>query len=85
MPARDLTAWEAREGDHAEDVTYSRLRQQPGETPTDELQTSSESSPSYDATDSAVELAAELGVDLSTVTGSGADGRITKADVEASA
>lgn len=35
-----------------------------------------------DATEGAVEAAAELGVDLSYVTGSGKDGRITKADVE---
>src|SRR4051812_31652459 len=36
-----------------------------------------------EATDSAVELAEANGVDLSTVTGSGAGGRITKGDVEA--
>jgi pyruvate/2-oxoglutarate dehydrogenase complex dihydrolipoamide acyltransferase (E2) component len=37
----------------------------------------------WTATDSAVELAAEYGIDLATVTGSGADGRILKGDVEA--
>lgn len=34
-----------------------------------------------DATDSAQELAAEAGIDLAGVTGTGADGRIVKADV----
>lgn len=34
------------------------------------------------ATGAAAELAAELGVDLSTVTGTGKNGNITKADVE---
>lgn len=36
-----------------------------------------------DATDSAKELAAAHGIDLASVKGSGADGRIVKADVEA--
>jgi len=36
-------------------------------------------------TGAAADLAHELGVDLSTVTGSGKGGRITKADVEAAA
>ena len=35
-----------------------------------------------DATDSAVELAREHDIDLSTVTGTGASGRITKKDVQ---
>ena len=34
------------------------------------------------ATESALEMAAAYGVDLSEVTGTGANGRITKADVE---
>jgi pyruvate/2-oxoglutarate dehydrogenase complex dihydrolipoamide acyltransferase (E2) component len=38
-----------------------------------------------DATEAAAELADELGVDLATVEGTGKDGRITKADVEAAA
>lgn len=37
------------------------------------------------ATPAAVEAAEELGVDLSTIEGSGVDGKITKADVEAAA
>lgn len=35
-----------------------------------------------DATPAAVELAKEKGIDLASVTGTGADGRITKSDVE---
>jgi 2-oxoacid dehydrogenase-like protein with E3 subunit-binding domain len=38
-----------------------------------------------ETTGAAAERAAELGVDLSTVIGTGKDGRITKADVEAAA
>jgi pyruvate/2-oxoglutarate dehydrogenase complex dihydrolipoamide acyltransferase (E2) component len=37
------------------------------------------------ATQAALELAAELGVDPANITGTGLDGRITKADVEAAA
>lgn len=38
-----------------------------------------------EATDAAEKLAAELNVDLSTVTGTGADGRVTVSDVKAAA
>jgi pyruvate/2-oxoglutarate dehydrogenase complex dihydrolipoamide acyltransferase (E2) component len=38
--------------------------------------------PEFDATDAAGALAKENNLDLSKVKGSGADGRITKADVE---
>lgn len=38
-----------------------------------------------DATKSAIAAAKALGVDLATVTGTGAGGRITKADVETAA
>ena len=38
-----------------------------------------------DATEAAIKLAGELGVDLSEIEGSGKDGRITKFDVEAAA
>ena len=41
--------------------------------------------PEYDATEGAVAAAEELGVDLANVTGTGAEGRITKADVEGAA
>jgi len=51
-------------------------------SPAEAEKASSESS-SPDATDSARELAAERGIDLSDVEGSGKDGRITKDDVEA--
>lgn len=46
---------------------------------------SAESADEVDATDGAREAASELGVDLSSVSGSGKDGRITKADVEKAA
>lgn len=39
----------------------------------------------YDMTDSARELAAALGLDASKIAGTGKDGRVTKADVEAHA
>jgi pyruvate dehydrogenase E2 component (dihydrolipoamide acetyltransferase) len=39
----------------------------------------------FDATAGATDLAAELGIDLAAVTGSGAGGRITKSDVQAAA
>lgn len=37
--------------------------------------------PDLDATDRAIEVAAELGIDLTTVTGTGSNGRITVEDV----
>jgi len=37
------------------------------------------------ATDGALTAAEELGVDINTITGSGKDGKVTKADVEAAA
>jgi pyruvate/2-oxoglutarate dehydrogenase complex dihydrolipoamide acyltransferase (E2) component len=39
--------------------------------------------PAVNATDAAVELAHERGIDLAEIEGSGADGRILKSDVEA--
>lgn len=36
-----------------------------------------------DATPAAIKLAAQNGIDLTTVTGSGTDGRILKSDIEA--
>jgi pyruvate/2-oxoglutarate dehydrogenase complex dihydrolipoamide acyltransferase (E2) component len=38
-----------------------------------------------DATEGALEAAAELGVDINAIEGSGKEGRVTKADVEAAA
>lgn len=40
-----------------------------------------ENAPEFEATPSAIELAEELGVDLASVEGSGADGKIVKSDV----
>jgi len=37
----------------------------------------------YDATPAAIRIAAECGLDLSTVTGAGKDGRVTAGDVRA--
>jgi pyruvate/2-oxoglutarate dehydrogenase complex dihydrolipoamide acyltransferase (E2) component len=39
--------------------------------------------PKIDVTDGAIKLANEHGIDLSSIQGSGADGRIVKRDVEA--
>ena len=92
MPGKDTTRWQSVEGDHADDVTYGRVLAEPGAVATDEARTAEEIEASaaanneaseVNATDGAVEAANELGVDLATVTGTGADGRITKADVEA--
>lgn len=44
-----------------------------------------EAAEEVDATDAAEKLAAELGVDIAKVQGTGQDGRITKGDVEAAA
>lgn len=96
MPAsRDETNWTRVEGDHADDATYLRAPLAPTAQPTDEARTAEEiknteasndqNAPEYDATDGALEAAKELGVDLANVTGTGADGRITKADVEGAA
>lgn len=82
MPGKDLTRWQVVEGDHAEDTAYGRLAQDPLGTPTDEVNTSLEASPDVNATQGALEAAAQLGVDLNTVEGTGLGGRITKADVE---
>lgn len=86
MPAtRDQTSWTEVHGDHADDVSYVRTPLAPTETPTDEVRTMEEAAPVINATDGAITAAKNLGVDLASVSGSGADGRITKADVEAAA
>lgn len=96
MPAsRDETAWRRVEGDHSEDASYVRSPLAPTAQPTDEARTEEEienfeavneaNEPEYDATEGAVAAAEELGVDLANVTGTGAEGRITKADVEGAA
>lgn len=72
---------EALRGDLREDIRAEAPDARFGEEANSEAGAPSESS-EVDATDSARELAAERGVDLADVSGSGADGRITKADVE---
>jgi len=57
----------------------------PGSKTGEEANTPPAADSSADATDGAKELAAERGIDLSEVEGTGADGRITKSDVEAHA
>ena len=49
----------------------------------DELETAVRSANEIDATDGAIELAEEFGIDLLLVNGSGTDGRILKNDVGA--
>lgn len=87
---RDTSKWEPVAGDHADDISYARIAS-PGPA-TDEQRTAveadaDEAAPdeTIDATIGALAAADELGVDLATVTGTGAEGRITKADVEAAA
>lgn len=71
MPGKDLTRWQQNH-----DGTWSRRLAEYISTDVEE---------GIKATASAVELAAELGVDLSSVEGTGKDGKITKPDVEAAA
>lgn len=93
MPARDETAWQQNE-----DGSWSRNRGGGTETvygahpveavededeDDEELGENPDPSSTYDATEGALAAAEEHGVDLASVTGTGADGRITKADVEA--
>lgn len=97
MPNRDETRWVESEEQIDGQTTYERILVSPEEPPTDEVRTQEElqetellneeeaEANEIDATDAAIEAAAELGVDLASVSGSGVDGRITKADVEAAA
>ena len=57
----------------------------PGAKTGEEANVPADSTPGTDAeaTDEARELAAERGLDLSEIEGSGKDGRVTKKDVEA--
>lgn len=88
MPGKDLTRW--AEGDdgswyrinpHAKE----ELKQEVVEEIDIEVVEEEPEDEEPNATAGALEAAEELGVDLATVTGTGAEGRITKADVEAAA
>lgn len=69
MPVKDMTRWARNE-----DGSWQR---HPEYQP--------EAVSAADATKGAQEAAEELGVDLASVSGTGKDGKITKADVEAAA
>lgn len=66
------------------DGSFSRITQKPAEEeiPAEKPETYYKD---ITTTGAAAQLAEELGVDLSTVTGTGLHGKITKADVEAAA
>ena len=85
MPGKDWTRWQQVEGDHADDPAYDRIALDPNDQPTDEANTAAEAEGGVNATAGAITAANDLGVDLSTVEGTGTNGRITKADVEAAA
>lgn len=68
----DLSRWVRND-----DGTYSRRRGVFAASNGDESE--------VNITSAAAELAEELGVDVNTIEGSGAEGRITKGDVEAAA
>ena len=69
MPGKDLNRWQEND-----DGTWSRRLLEYTSTDVEE---------GIKATASAVQLAEQLGIDLSTLEGSGKDGKITKPDVEA--
>lgn len=61
----------------------SRTSNPPEENADERTEAQDDETDAVNATPAAISLAEELGVDLSTVTGTGADGRITVADVRA--
>jgi len=63
----------------------TQLAEQPAAMAAPTVQSSADSDPRVIASPLARKIAAEIGVDLSSVTGSGPGGRITKTDVEAAA
>lgn len=73
MPAKDWSRWGEVPSNHADDPAYSRHAADDTDTTTHT---------DIDATDGARKAAAELGVDLAEIEGTGAEGRVTKADVE---
>lgn len=76
MPARDEERWEQNE-----EGAWTRKLQDPGLAVAEDEDGSVPEG--VNATKAAYEYAVEEGVDLSSVTGSGLDGKITKPDVEA--
>lgn len=95
---RDETRWqETADEPIVGQTTYERVRVSPELPPTDEVRTAEELEETeaiveaeaeeneVNATDGAIEAAEELGIDISTVVGTGHAGRVTKADVEAAA
>ncbi len=80
MPGKDTTVWT-----QTADGSWTRQRNGVEETTGYDPYVKPETPDDLNATQGAVEAAAEHGVDISTVTGTGAGGRITKADVEAAA
>lgn len=71
MPGKDLTRWTENE-----DGSWTR-KLETGDNGNEPA--------APNATAGAITASEELGVDLTTVTGTGKDGKITKADVEAAA
>jgi len=67
------------------DGRYSQVGVNPGGDPVFERTYGDRYYEDIETTGAAAELAAELGVDLSTVEGTGKDGRVTKSDVEKAA
>lgn len=83
MPGKDEDRWQQNE-----DGSWSRKPLEGSVTETVSYQKPAAAEPADDspnATTGAIEAADELGVDLANVEGTGKDGKITKADVEAAA
>lgn len=62
--------------------TKPAAEQKPAAKPKAEKATAAPADTGIDATDAAIELAAEAGIDITTLEGTGEDGRILKSDVE---
>jgi pyruvate/2-oxoglutarate dehydrogenase complex dihydrolipoamide acyltransferase (E2) component len=67
------------------DARYTQVGENSGGDPMFERTYGERYYEDIDTTGAAAELAAELGVDLATIEGTGKDGRVTKADVEKAA
>lgn len=77
MPGKDTERWQENA-----DGSWSRRELEP---PPESYAADSYEDETPNATAGAIEAAAELGVELADVNGTGKDGKITKADVEAAA